>query len=90
MSKLSSAETRGDPGPMKSGDPDRVPSYGKRSGFASARAFSESFGTLVWRLGAETRELDGNKYFILKGRKFDIIGGAQERGKGHANAEFPH
>jgi len=50
MSKLSSAETTGQPRVNESGDSDRVPSYGKRKGFASVRA-------------------DGDKYFILEGRK---------------------
>jgi hypothetical protein len=85
MSKLSSAETTGRSGANEGGDAERVPSYGKRAAFASARAGWESFRGIGARLGAETRESDGNKYFILKGRKFDIIGDA--RGGGHANDE---
>jgi hypothetical protein len=55
MSKLSSAKTPSQPRVNESGDAERVLSYGKRPGFASTRAFWESFGTFGVRLGAEMR-----------------------------------
>jgi hypothetical protein len=69
MSKLSSAETAAQPRVSESGDAERVPSYGKRPGFASARAFWESFDTLECASVQKRGESDGDKYFILECRK---------------------